>query len=149
VLDEKLLFETAEKINVILHNGATSATDRGKVISALILGLAGDTGPNPDTPQPNVVHSQPDLSASPSVLIAGINARVKEVLQREGKPEFYDYIRVALPATTENHLKFKTALVRTIRELNHLNIRSAMNSGTNKTPRKQKSKTLNTTTSLG
>jgi type I restriction enzyme M protein len=116
VLDEKLLLETAEKINVILHNGAISATDRGKVISALILGLADDNGPNPD--------------ASPSVLVAGINARVKAVLQREGTPEFYDYIRIALPATTENHIKFKTALVRTIRELNDLNIRSAMNSGT-------------------
>jgi type I restriction enzyme M protein len=123
VLGEKLLLETAEKINVILHNGAISATDRGKVISALILGLAGDT-------RTDAADSQPDLAASPSVLIAGINARVKAVLQKEGTPEFYDYIRIALPATTENHIKFKTALVRTIGELNNLNIRSAMNSST-------------------
>jgi len=111
-----LLLETAEKINVILHNGAISATDRGKVMSALILSLAEDT--------------QPNLDASPSALTAEINARVNTVLKGKGKPEFYDDIRIALPATPENHLKFKTALVRTIQELNNLNIRSAMNSGT-------------------
>jgi type I restriction enzyme M protein len=116
VLDEKLLLETAEKINVILHNGAISATDRGKVISALILSLADDSQPHPDT--------------SPADLVGDINARVKTVLQREATPEFYDHIRLALPATSENHIKFKTALVRTMRELNNLDIRSAMNSGT-------------------
>jgi type I restriction enzyme M protein len=129
-VDEKLLLETAEKINVILHNGAISATDRGKVISALILGLAADSQPDLVDSRPDVTASQPDLAASPSVLVAEINARVKTVLQREGTPEFYDNIRIALPATPENHIKFKTALVRTIRELNNLNIRSAMTSGT-------------------
>ena len=123
MLDEKLLLETAEKINVILHNGAITATDRGKVISALILSLAGET-------EPVALDSRPDLTASPSVLVAEINARVKAVLQREGTPAFYDHIRLALPATPENHSKFKTALVLTIRELNSLNIRPAMNSGT-------------------
>ena len=34
-----------------------------------------------------------------------------------------------LPATSDNHLKYKVALVKTIQELNNLNIRSAMNSG--------------------
>src|SRR5207245_5520459 len=33
-------------------------------------------------------------------------------------------------STEDNHIKFKTALVRTLQELNNLNIRSAMNSGT-------------------
>lgn len=115
-IDEKFFLETAEKINVILHNGAIPATERGKVISALILSLVDDT--------------QPNLNASPTVLIGEINARVNAVLQREGKPEFYDYIKIAPPTTTENHIKFKTALVKTVQELNNLNIRSAMNSGT-------------------
>lgn len=115
-IDEKFFLETAENINVILHNGAIPATERGKVMSALILSLVDDT--------------QPNLNASPTILITEINARVNAVLQREGKPEFYEYIKIALPTTLENHIKFKTALVKTIQELNNLNIRSAMNSGT-------------------
>jgi type I restriction enzyme M protein len=115
-IDEKFFLGTAEKINVILHNGAIPATERGKVISALILSLVDDT--------------QPNLNSSPTVLIGEINARVNSVLQRECKPEFYEYIKIAPPTTTENHIKFKTALVKTIQELNNLNIRSAMNSGT-------------------
>ncbi len=115
-IDEKFFLETAEKINVILHNGAVPATERGKIMSALILSLVDDT--------------QPNLNASPTVLISEINARVNSVLQKEGKPEFYEYIKIALPTTTENHIKFKGALVKTIQELNNLNIRSAMNSGT-------------------
>ena len=114
-IDEKFFLETAEKINVILHNGAIPATERGKVMSALILSLVDDT--------------QPNLNASPTVLITEINARVNSVLHREGKPEFYEYIKIALPTTTENHIKFKGALVQTIQQLNNLNIRSAMNSG--------------------
>ncbi len=115
-IDEKLFLETAEKINIILHNGAISATDRGRVMSALLLSLVDDT--------------QPNLNASPTVLIGEINARVNAVLQREGKPEFYEYIKIALPTTQENHIKFKNAIVKTVQELNNLNIRSAMNSGT-------------------
>lgn len=115
-IDEKLFYDTATKINVILHNGAIPATDRGKVISALLLSLVDDT--------------QPNVDASPTVLITEINARVNAVLQREGKPEFYDYIRISPPTTQANHKKFKNALVKTIQELKRLNIRSAMNSGT-------------------
>lgn len=115
-VDEKFFLETAEKINVILHNGAIPATDRGKVMSALLLSLVDET--------------QPNVNASPRVLIQDINSRVNAVLQREGKPEFYDYIKIALPTTVTNYVKFKNALVKTIQELNKLNIRSAMNSGT-------------------
>jgi type I restriction-modification system DNA methylase subunit len=114
-IDEKLFLETAGKINVILHNGAIPATERGKVISALLLSLVDDT--------------QPNVDASPTVLIGEINARVNAVLQREGKPEFYDYIRISPPTTQANHKKYKNALVKTIQELKKLNIRSAMNSG--------------------
>lgn len=114
-IDQNFFFETAEKINVILHNGAIPATERGKVMSALLLGLVDETPPN--------------VNARPRVLIQEINARVNSVLQREGKPEFFDYIKISLPTTEANHVKFKNALVKTIQELNNLNIRSAMQSG--------------------
>ncbi|MCJ7503654.1 MAG: N-6 DNA methylase, partial [Acidobacteriia bacterium] len=40
-----------------------------------------------------------------------------------------DYVRISLPATPDNHMKFRQALVETIQQLNSLNIKSAMNSG--------------------
>jgi type I restriction enzyme M protein len=115
-IEEKQFFQAADKINKILHNGAIPATERGKVISALLLSLVDDT--------------QPNVNASPTVLIDEINTRVNAVLQRKGKPEFYNYVRIVPPTTQANHKKFKGALVKTIQELTNLNIRSAMNSGT-------------------
>lgn len=115
-IEERQFFQAADKINKILHNGAIPATERGKVISALLLSLVDDT--------------QPNVNASPTVLIDEINARVNSVLQKKGKPEFYNHIRIVPPTTQANHKKFKGALVKTIQELTNLNIRSAMNSGT-------------------
>ena len=115
-IEERQFFQAADKINKILHNGAIPATERGKVISALLLGLVDETPPN--------------VNASPTVLIEEINARVNAVLQRKAKPEFYNYVRIVPPTTQANHKKFKGALVKTIQELTNLNIRSAMNSGT-------------------
>jgi type I restriction enzyme M protein len=115
-IDAELFSKAATRINEILHNGAIPATERGKVMSALLLSLVDDT--------------QPNVNAKPRILIQEINARVNSVLTREGKPEFYDYVKISLPTTETNHVKFKNALVKTIQELNNLNIRSAMNSGT-------------------
>ena len=44
--------------------------------------------------------------------------------------ENHNFINISLPPTEDNHHKYKNALVSTIQELNNLNIRSAMNSGT-------------------
>src|SRR5579859_1746052 len=85
-------------------------------MAALLLALIDETPPN--------------IDAKPNVLIGEINARVKAVLDEHKKPNFYEYVKIALPATPDNHVKFKKALVRTIQELFDLNIRSAMNSGT-------------------
>ena len=114
-IEEKYFFQAADKINTILHNGAIPATERGKIISALLLSLVEDTPPN--------------VYASPTILIEEINSRVNAVLQKKGKPEFYNYVRIIPPTTQANHRKFKGALVKTIQELTNLNIRSAMNSG--------------------
>lgn len=115
-INEPLFLAKAEKINEILHLGAINKNYRARVMAALLLALAEDT--------------IPDLDAAPSVLISDINGRARRVLSSQGKSDFYRYIDLALPPTEDNHIKFKTALVRTIQELNNLNIRSAMNSGT-------------------
>ncbi len=116
-IDEQLFISRAEHINEILHLGAVNPHQRAGVMSALLLSMLGSTLPNID-------------ERDPSVLIGDINTRVKRILREEGKPEFYDYIRINLPSTSDNHFKLRRALVDTIQELNNLNIRSAMNSGT-------------------
>ena len=115
-INDKLFFSKADTINEILHLGAVNPHQRASVMSALLLSLLDDTPPN--------------IDAAPSVLTSDINARAKRILKNQGKPEFIDYIKLNLPATEDNHLKFKNALVLTLQELNNLNIRSAMNSGT-------------------
>jgi len=115
-IDEKLFLNKAEKINQILHLGAINKNYRARVMAALLLALIDEVPPNIDAP--------------PSVLIDEINSRAKRVLKKEDKGEFYNFINISLPPTEDNHVKFKKALVATIQELNNLNIRSAMNSGT-------------------
>ncbi|MGH2639621.1 MAG: HsdM family class I SAM-dependent methyltransferase, partial [Rhabdochlamydiaceae bacterium] len=115
-VDEHLFLSKAEKVNQILHLGAINKNDRAKVMAALLLAMVDDTRPN--------------IDAAPTVLIKDINARAEEVLQSHSKAEFFEYVKLGLPAAKDNHIKFKKALVETMQELENLNIRSAMNSGT-------------------
>lgn len=115
-INEKLFLSRANLINEILHLGAVNPHQRAGVMAALLLSMLSETGPNVE-------------ERSPSVLIGDINSRVQGVLQSQNKSEFFDYIKISLPATPDNHMKFRKALVDTIQELNNLNIRSAMNSG--------------------
>jgi len=111
----KLFISKAEKINEILHLGAVLPNRRAEVMSALLLSMLDDTPPN--------------IDALPSVLISDINSRALSVLRQQGRPEFHEYIKISLPLTEDNHLKFRNALVAAIQELHILDIRSAMNSG--------------------
>ena len=115
VIDVKLFLSKAGYINDILHLGAVLPNQRAKVMASILLSMSDETEPN--------------INASPSVLISDINSRAKRILKKEGRQEFEEYIRISLPPTEDNHMKFKGALVETIQELNLLNIRSAMNSG--------------------
>ncbi len=114
-IDETIFLKTAEEINKILHLGAINKNQRARVMAALLLALVDDSRPNVD--------------AAPIVLIQDINSRAQNILVKNRKPEFFDCIKIALPPSPDNHIKFKSALVKTIQELENLNIRSAMNSG--------------------
>ena len=115
-IDEQLFISKAEHINEILHLGAVNPHQRAGVMAALLLARVSETGPNLDEPRPDI-------------LIRDINSRVESILRDQGKPEFAEYINIALPSTPDNHVKLRRALVDTLQELNNLNIRSAMNSG--------------------
>jgi type I restriction enzyme M protein len=111
-----LFLKTAERINGILHLGGINKNDRAKTMAALLLSVAEEAPPNVDTTLP--------------VLIAEINGRSQAILTTHGKPNFAPFVEILKPTNTSNHVKFKNALVRTIQELQNLNIRSAMNSST-------------------
>jgi len=115
-LPDSLYFQKAKSINEILHIGSINKTNRAKVISALLLAMLEDAPLN--------------LENSAFALIAEINARVSKVLNDHGKREFAPFLQITVPPTPDNHVKFKKALIDTVQELNSLNIRSAMNSGT-------------------
>jgi len=110
-----LFVSAAERINAILHSGGINKNDRAKTMAALLL---------------SVIHEPPNLETSLPVLIGEINARSEAELQANGKPDFAPFVRILAPTNNTNHVKFKSALVKTILELQNLNIRSAMNSST-------------------
>ena len=115
-IDDRRFVHTAERINKILHRGSVNPHQRANVVSALLLSML----------SPN----QLDLDVKDtSVLIADINIRVKTVLERQGKSGFHEYIKIPLPAATDNHVKYRRALVESLQELRGLNIHSAMKSG--------------------
>jgi type I restriction enzyme M protein len=115
-VDERAFLASAERINGFLHDGGINKNVRARVMAALLLSLVGDT--------------QPNVDAEPLVLIRDINSRAQTVLQQNRKEQFIDFVRISAPTSADNHINFKGALVKTLRELNNLNIRSAMNSGT-------------------
>lgn len=78
----------------------------------------------------SVIDEPPDLETRLPVLIRDINTRSEDILAQHQKPEFAPYVRILPPSNSTNHVKFKSALVKTIQELQNLNIRSAMNSST-------------------
>jgi len=114
-VDQAFFMQKADRINEILHIGAVNINDRARVMAALLLStLEGDL---------------PDLNASPTILIKDINARAENALAHQGKGEFFEYVRLSLPTSRDNHQKYKRALVDTLKQLYSLNIKSAMNSG--------------------
>lgn len=116
VVNEKLFLKTAERVNRTLHQGGINKNDRAQVMAALLLALLEGTPVNVDG----------DLL----VLISDINTRTQSILGKHGKKEFQPFVKIEPPTSDENHVKYKTAIVRTIQALKNLSIKSAMNSGT-------------------
>ncbi|HEX9916180.1 MAG TPA: N-6 DNA methylase [candidate division Zixibacteria bacterium] len=114
-INEKEFLRTAEEINGILHEGGIHKDNRARVMSAILLALVEGTEIN--------------IDEEPVILIQSINSRVELVLKKHKKPNYSRFISIDLPASEDNHIKFKKAIVLTIQELLGLNIRSAMQSG--------------------
>lgn len=115
-VNEEQLLKIAEEINEALHLGSINKDERAAVMATLLLSLIDDTKPN--------------YNASPSVFVKDINNRAEEVLIQHNKREFFKHIVIKLPSKIEAQTKYKKALTSTIFKLMKINIRAAMNSGT-------------------
>lgn len=114
--DERMLITTAEDINEVLHEGSINKDARAKVISALLLSMIGPGGP--------------DIRADVEVFIDSINSRARQILRRHNKESFYESIKLSLPERQNAQKKFQQALVKTYYLLHKIDIKAAMNSGT-------------------
>ena len=115
-INEILFVKTAERINETLHEGAVNPNERAKVVSALLLSMLTQSGPQIE-------------ERDTSLLVQDINNRAANILRQQGKQSFEDHIRLPLPAAEDNHVKLRRALVETLQDLRGLNIHSAMKSG--------------------
>ncbi|MFA6005544.1 MAG: N-6 DNA methylase [Patescibacteria group bacterium] len=114
-IPEELFIEKANGINQILHDGAINKRNRARVIASLLLALAND--------------EYLPISDDPTTLIADINSRVRSLLNKYGKENFAQEVAISLPTSRDNHRKNRRALVDCIQELRSINIKSAINSG--------------------
>ena len=70
------------------------------------------------------------ISDEPLTLVGDVNGRIEALLQSHGKEDFRAEVSLKLPNTPENHRKYWSAIVQTLQYLREMNIRSAINSGT-------------------
>src|SRR3989344_3146240 len=115
-ISEELFIEKANAINQILHDGAINKRNRARVIASLLLALVKD--------------DYMPISDDPTTLIADINSRVRSLLSSYSKENFAQEIAISLPTSKDNHKKNRRAIVDCIQELRSINIKSAINSGT-------------------
>jgi len=115
-IKEELFFKKAYSINEILHHGAINKRNRARVIASLLLALVND--------------EYFRISNNPITLIEDINARTRALLREYNKENFAQEISINLPTSKDNHRKNRRAIVDCIQELKSINIKSAINSGT-------------------
>lgn len=113
---EEKYFNSAEKINEILHNAGINKNKRARFIAGLILSLS--TG------------EEVDLRIKNAELLAkNINNLIEQKLKQVKKSNFYHFINLEVPPSEENHIKYRQAIVETFKELQTLDIKNAMASG--------------------
>lgn len=113
--DEKY-FSSAELINEILHNAGINKNKRARFIAGLILSLS--------------LNQEIDLRIKNTVtLVKNINNLIEQKLSEVEKENFYDFIKLEVPPSRENHIKYRQAIIDTLKELQTLDIKNAMASG--------------------
>ena len=111
-----LFLTKANDINRSLHANGVAARDRARLVAGLLLALAEDSGFR--------------ITTSPRTLVGDVNSRIESLLEKHQKQDFLSEVQLKLPANNENHRKYWSAIVETMQHLREMNIRSAINSGT-------------------
>ena len=113
---EEKYISSAEKINEILHNAGINKNKRARFIAGLILSLT--------------LNEEIDLRIERvKLLVDNINNLIKSKLEDVGKGNYYDFIKLEVPPSKENHIKYRQAIIDTLKELQTLDIKNAMASG--------------------
>lgn len=107
--------EKANAINEVFHANEILASDRAKVMAALLLALA--------------QNKYLRIYDEPQQLIEEINSNVKTLLRKCGKEGFANEVTIRPPASKKNHHKYRSGIVQALQHLRDMNIRSAINSG--------------------
>jgi type I restriction-modification system DNA methylase subunit len=113
--EEKQFIKIAEEINERFHSSSIKKDQRASIIATILLSLLGQTEPN--------------YNAEPDVFVKDINTRAEEVLKRQGKGNFFQYIGIKLPEKESAQKKFKDALVKIFFLLKKVEIKAAMKAG--------------------
>lgn len=113
---DQVYYQKAIKINEILHNGSINKNNRARVVATMLLAFLKD----------NYINRENNCFS----MINELNSRAEEILFEKGKRDFAHCLSISVPPTPDNHIKFRKALLETMQELDSINIRSAMNSGT-------------------
>ena len=116
IVDIKAFLNRANEINRTLHENGVAARDRAALVAGLLLALAQD--------------STMRIENEPITLVNDINGRISTLLQKHGRHQVIKEVELKLPSTPQNHRKYWAAIVQTMQHLREMNIRSAINSGT-------------------
>ena len=114
-IEDKLFKEKITEINNILHHGNINKRNRAGVLACLLLSIAND--------------SSFSLSQNPSILIKDINTRAKDELKKYNKESYFPEISIKPPASEDNHIAYREALVKSLIILKNLNIASTIGCG--------------------
>ncbi|WP_341792825.1 MULTISPECIES: class I SAM-dependent DNA methyltransferase [unclassified Rickettsia] len=113
--EEKYL-SSAENINKILHNAGVNKNKRARFIAGLILSLSLNEEINLRTD-------------NTTTLVKNINNLIEQKLNEVNKQHFFDFIKLEVPPSKENHIKYRRAIIEALKELQTLDIKNAMASG--------------------
>lgn len=112
-LPEEKYIDSALEINEILHNAWINKNKRARFIAWLVLAMSGN--------------SKIDLRENDTTtLVNSVNNLIEKKLRDVYKENFFNFLKLELPPSRENHIKYRNAIKESIKELEALDIKNAM-----------------------
>lgn len=112
-LPEEKYIDSALGINETLHNAWINKNKRARFIAWLVLAMSGN--------------SKIDLrEEDTTTLVNSVNNLIEKKLRDVEKDSFFNFLKLELPPSKDNHIKYKNAIKESIKELEALDIKNAM-----------------------